>query len=220
MRKVTSHNPINTAITYNTASAISGRRARKGKKAGPLWLNALLFHGFWLVCVLGSEWLSVIALFVWGFIHHRYFIFAKREWVVIAMVSASGIALDNAILGPALIHFNPGQIDNPLHFIGRIPFWLALLWVGFSMTIMHCFYWLADRLALASILGLLVVPVSYYTGAQLSDATIVTPSWRYVLSEGILWAILLPAGLQFAKIIDNEHHWAMLKKHFPLSRLQ
>ena len=212
----------NITSTVAEPSLVSDMRSRHSltrPKAGPLWMNALLFHGFWLVCVLGNEWQAVIALFAWGVIHHRYFIFARREWIVIAVVSVSGIALDNAILGPRLIQFDPGQIDNPRHFVGRIPLWLALLWVGFSMTLMHCFYWLSKKLALAALLGFFVVPLSYYTGAQLSDATIADPTWRYFLSEGLLWAILLPAGLQLAKVLDNAHHWARLKKHFPLSLL-
>jgi hypothetical protein len=208
-------------ISQNKAMQAQRGSARTmlGIKPGGMALNALLFHALWVVCVVATESQTLLALGIVIVLHQLFFVSMKREWLLIALVSIIGISLDNLILNTQIIQFNTGTSEAPVHFIGRIPLWLACLWVGFSMTLMHGFYWLATKPFLSAALGLLVVPVTYYTGARLSDAVIVGPTWHYLLREGLLWAAVLPLSMQLATLIELSNSPASFKA-IGIQRLQ
>ncbi len=163
-----------------------------------LWLNGLLFHVVWLLCVTSSELLAVMGMVVFVILHHRTAISSNNEWVFVAVLATLGILADSTIASLNLITYATSQPDSTVHFIGHIPLWLAILWVAFSMTLHHSFFALARYPLLSVACGLFLAPLSYYSGALLSGATINVPLWRFLAVEGLLWATLLPVALNVA----------------------
>ena len=71
------------------------------------------------------------------------------------------------------------------------PLWMFCLWLAFSATVMHSLRWLQNHIYLSAILGLSVVPISYYLGAKISGSSISSPVYLSLLAEGVVWSIIL-----------------------------
>jgi Protein of unknown function (DUF2878) len=79
-----------------------------------------------------------------------------------------------------------------------LPFWLVVLWVAFAATLNHSLVFLHKRLGLASLLGAVFGPVSYWSGMQLGRLQFPHSTTSTMLVLGLVWAILMPALVALA----------------------
>lgn len=71
------------------------------------------------------------------------------------------------------------------------PLWVFLLWGLFSVNI-HLFSWLKKRWWLATLLGAVGGPVSYFSAVRLGGANILLQPSLTFMAIGGMWALLLP----------------------------
>lgn len=153
-------------------------------------LNVVLFQVGWIGCLLldGLQvlvlTLSILAL------HQLIVVQQRREWLLIAAVTLAGGAGDAVLQQFAILNFPDA---TPF-----IPLWLVCLWLLFASTLSHALSWLQTRLYLASAMGAVAGPFSYYAGAQLSPAFLGQPLALSLLCLGVFWAVFFPLSLVFA----------------------
>ncbi|MFG0379370.1 DUF2878 domain-containing protein [Pseudomonas sp. zbq_18] len=156
-----------------------------------LILNALLFQVGWFACIFGATrpWLLTVALaclaahFIW--IAHW-----RNEGRLVASVALFGCALDSFLLNLGVFDFAG---DSRL-----LPAWLALLWALFATTLNHSLAWSARPWWLASVLGAVGGPLSYYAGAQLAGVGLPLGLWPTLLLLSALWAAVMLVAHGFA----------------------
>lgn len=152
----------------------------------PTLRDALVFQLAWFACVAGGNTGALAALLVllplqatWPGRRDA------REWGLIALFSALGLSMDLAWQAMGLLDFS-GDLLGPL------PFWLAMLWVFFSGTLLRSLAFLQQQLLLAALLGAFAGPFSYWVGMRLGAASSVNPPLHVALTMAPAWALLLP----------------------------
>lgn len=146
--------------------------------------NAVLFQCGWFACVLGGDsgWL-LIGIAALG-AHLLWISSWAREGRVILAVTALGTLVDTALRGLGVFEFNtPGPL---------IPLWLILLWALLATTLRHCLAWSAQPWWLASLLGTVGGPLSYYAGSQLAGVSFTYGTATTLIGLALLWAMLFP----------------------------
>ena len=156
-----------------------------------LILNALLFQLGWFACVFGAQrpWLLLVAAACLA----AHFIWVARwrvEGRLVASVALFGSALDTFLLNLGVFDFAG---DSRL-----LPAWLALLWALFATTLNHCLAWSARPWWLASLLGAVGGPLSYYAGARLADVGLPLGLWPTLLLLSAIWAAVMLVAHGFA----------------------
>ena len=157
--------------------------------------NAVLFQCGWFACVLGgdSRWL-LIGVAALG--AHLLWISAwAREGQVILAVTVLGTLVDTALRGLGVFEFNtPGPL---------IPLWLILLWALLATTLRHCLAWSAQPWWLASLLGAVGGPLSYYAGSQLAGVSFGYGTIPTLIGLALLWAMLFPLLHRIAQRLEH-----------------
>ncbi len=156
-------------------------------------VNALLFQAGWLGCVLGGNVGAVAALIGILLIHALFFVKNTREWLVVIAFSLSGIIIDSLLVYTGI--FQTTSVLAPL--------WLMCLWVILSLTLCHSLSWLHNHLPLASVIGGIAGPFSYWAGSQFVEITL-HPIPGALFTLALIWAILLPVGLLLARRLTAE----------------
>ncbi|WP_051219606.1 DUF2878 domain-containing protein [Oceanobacter kriegii] len=149
------------------------------KRSHQLILNIAMFQLVWFACILGGNlWaLAVTPLLV---LWHRTLL-QPGEWQLITAYLLAGAVLDTLLIGS-------GQLQLANHQGPLLPYWLWLLWGAFATTLLHSLHWLVLRRNALIVAGGLLAPLSYYTGAQLQQATLTTLG---LLVIGLQWAMLM-----------------------------
>lgn len=149
------------------------------------WINALLYEGTWLLCVLGRERLVVVAL---GLVVLHVVLCRERrtELLVMAAVGAVGVAVDCALVLGGLFVFDPAPTFLP------IPFWLVVIWLSFASTLRHALAFVVARAPLAIALGAVGGPLSYVAAARLDAVSLPHGTWPTAAVLAVLWAALMP----------------------------
>lgn len=157
--------------------------------------NAVLFQCGWFVCVLGgdSRWL-LIGIAALG-VHLLWISSWTREGQVILAVTVLGTLVDTALRGLGVFEFNaPGPL---------IPLWLILLWALLATTLRHCLAWSAQPWWLASLLGAVGGPFSYYAGSQLAGVSFGYGTIPTLIGLALLWAMLFPLLHRIAQRLEH-----------------
>lgn len=152
--------------------------------------NFALFQAGWFACVLGAAhgWVPLGCALAIGLILTHLWLTQDRksELLLMAKGLVIGLAVDSAMAQSGLIVFaQPGPVS------AIAPVWMALLWVLLMATINHSMSWLKPRPWIASLLGAISGPLSYFAGARLGAAEILAPL-EFALVMGAVWAILTP----------------------------
>lgn len=135
----------------------------------------------WLACVLGGNWIGLIAVsLLLG--THLYWLAWPGEWRWVAGLALIGLVVDGGLALAGGFHF--AAADLPF---GPLPLWLWLLWPLFGSTLQHGLAWLWLRPRLAMLSGTLGGPTSYYSGAQLADVALAP--WL-LITESLVWLAL------------------------------
>lgn len=169
---------------------------------GKVLTNALVFQVVWFVCVLDNNAYAALSVAILVGIHAALFHISSRDWAVILTFSIVGYLGDCLIA--TLLNF---QYNNDLPFFG--PLWLLGLWVAFSTTLNHSMKWIFNTPYHTLLIGLLLVPLSYLAGINLSNSDQLNTSISYetlYIYEGIWWAFILLTYQKFIykQATDNE----------------
>ena len=160
-------------------------------------INLALFQLGWMVCVLGGNVYAAVFTLLALLLHQWLILIDWREWKLIGIVVLGGCLWDIAMAQGGVIHY-PDAMS-----VG-IPFWLVCLWALFATTFMHSLVWLRRYLWLAVPLGGVFGPLSYWFGANLSDAELRAPVIGSLAIMAGGWALLFPWGIYYASNYRQE----------------
>lgn len=154
-------------------------------------LNILVFQIGWLLCVIGGNLVAMIYTALALLFHHRFIVTQASEWRILLLIALGGLLLDSFMVAIGVMHFNVND------FAG-LPIWLMCLWLLFATTFQHGLGWLRRYLWLATLAAALFGPMSYWLGANLTEASIATPVPTSLAIMAMAWALLFPAGIYLA----------------------
>ncbi len=157
--------------------------------------NAGLFQCGWFACVLGgdSSWL-LVGLAVLS-VHLLWISSLADDGLLVLNVTLAGTLLDTLLRTLGVFHFSePGPL---------IPFWLIVLWALLATTLRHCLAWSAQPWWLASLLGAVGGPLSYYAGSQLAGVGFGYGTAATLIGLTLLWAMLFPLLHGLARKLEH-----------------
>ncbi|MEX5508369.1 DUF2878 domain-containing protein [Pseudomonas paralactis] len=157
--------------------------------------NAALFQCGWFACVIGGDslWL-LVGLAALG-VHLLWISSPADDGLLVLNVTLAGTLLDTLLRSLGVFHFNePGPL---------IPFWLIVLWALLATTLRHCLAWSARPWWLASLLGAVGGPLSYYAGSQLAGVGFGYGTTRTLIGLALLWAMLFPLLHGLARRLEH-----------------
>ncbi|MBL1378228.1 DUF2878 domain-containing protein [Zobellella iuensis] len=143
------------------------------------WIQLLAFEGFWLLAVAGqNRWLAPVVLLL---LVHFVFTPSRRADSRVLSLALLGLAVDGGLAWAGVFAF-----DHP-------PWWLALLWAGFVLTLGHSLVWLRGFAPwLLALTGALAGASSYLAGWRLGAVQLPLGFWVSALVLALVWAALLP----------------------------
>lgn len=121
----------------------------------------------------------------------------SRELMLIGLTGAIGATWDSVMVAAGWLSYPAGTIVS-----GLAPYWILAMWMLFATTLNMAFRWLQSKLLLASVLGAVFGPASYYAGARL-EAVVINDLTASMVALAVAWAILLPGLLFLAKRFDG-----------------
>lgn len=145
-----------------------------------LILNALSFQAIWWLGVLGQNqylWLSAMIVAL-------QFVLVKAklvEFKVMLIASVIGISIDMLLIQSGVFVFSV------------FPWWLLILWGGFSLTLNHSLGF-CHRLAwyLQALLGAVSGSLSYLAGAKFNAVSLPMGQLESTLILAVIWSMLFP----------------------------
>ena len=156
-------------------------------------VNMLGFQLCWFACVMGGNLTGLVVVSAFMFWHCR--IAERREWLLIAVVTVSGAALDTLWYQLGLMSFSA---DHQLAFI---PPWLLLLWLAFSATLRHSLSFLFSRPLLMAVASAMAAPLSYFAGTRLGALSV---SYEGLLVISVSWALLMWLATLLNRVLLRE----------------
>ena len=158
--------------------------------------NAVMFQIGWFACVLGGTgpWLLVPMAILC--VHFFWISSWAAEGKLVVTVVLAGVAIDSFLMQMGVFEF-PGESK-------LVPLWLAVLWAMLALTLNHCLAWTARPLWLASLLGAISGPLSYFAGAALADVRLPMEPLPTFLILAAVWAITFPLLHGFAHIYRQQ----------------
>jgi hypothetical protein len=146
---------------------------------GWFWLQLIAFQLIWFSAVLGrNDWLLLSLLLI--AVHFAFSPTGRSDWQV-APIALIGIGADALLTLGGVFDFD------------GMPWWLALVWIGFVLSLGHSLAWLR-RLPLIALapMGALAGTASYLAGWRLDAVELPLGLTVSVMALAILWSILLP----------------------------
>jgi Protein of unknown function (DUF2878) len=157
-----------------------------------LLLNGLLFNVSWFVVVLSqSALVAGLQLFLHLCIHFVLFGRGLAELRLVALVTVSGVMLDQALFAFGVFKLS-GSTGAPL--------WLSCLWPLFATTLCHAFSALQGRWLIAALIGGIGGTASYIAGVGLSEISFGSSLLSPIVIAA-LWALLFPLLLWLAQAL-------------------
>lgn len=131
-------------------------------------IQFILFQTTWLTAALGFVWFgtdiwSIVPLMLLaGTLVWSSVAYPKKTIIAIAVIV--GITMDACLSHLGIYDFP--QDRKALPFID-LPYWLVIMWVGFSMTLIGSTLWLLNRSISFVIFSGIFGPLSYWMGMNL-----------------------------------------------------
>lgn len=142
------------------------------------------FHIGWFGCIWFAKndlsLFSVIIPVVGFLLLYLFKALNKKSFFYLISVSLVGIAIDSALYHLKLIHFFSYNEK-------MIPTWLISMWFLFSTTLLVSYKLFNNKLWLASLLGAIFGPLSYYSGQALG--VLGFSNLYSLLIDSLIWAI-------------------------------
>jgi hypothetical protein len=169
-------------------------------------VNAILFQVLWLIAVQGNDHYAIAATLLFLAVHAHWYARKQSEWTVILIVSLPGYLFDSISSNLGLFYFY-GTKALTLAGVDILfaPLWLLCLWLGFASTLNHSLGWMQKRVWLASIVGAIAAPLSYFAGAQFSQSRIAEPVYLSLLIHAGLWSLLMPLFVTVVKSVCEKN---------------
>jgi len=192
---------MNTTDSTDTSLAMASQQPAPAIALAMIVQNAMLFQIGWFACVLTASnnlaWLGSLAAAGILIIHlSRAFDF-RMEIKTIVLITAMGTLWDSILMQTQFYQFSHGIL-----IAGIAPYWLIALWALFASTLSLSLRWLKHRKFLASALGFIAGPVSYYAGHRLGAIEFSNTTMALMLTA-IGWAVILPLVLMISERFDG-----------------
>ncbi|MGH1469731.1 MAG: DUF2878 domain-containing protein [Cellvibrionaceae bacterium] len=153
-------------------------------------INFAFFQIVWFLSVIlqNQFYLPVFVTLVAIFLHDRYVVTDRREWIGVFIVVLIGVLADSFFTLIGVLAF---------YHVSLIPIWLVCIWIVFSMTLCHGLSWLAERYVVAAVLSAFAGPLSYIAGSRLSGGNVALgdPVWLSVVFLSFFWLLMVPFSL-------------------------
>ena len=160
-------------------------------------INFVWFQSIWFLAILFQyEYFWLISLLVIG-----YFIFVPNrqvEILTVLPVAMVGCMADIVLAVTGVFNFTSEISTLP------IPFWLVSLWIGFAATLRHSLGYLQNRLIIASILGAISGPLSYFAGYRFGAVDFPIGVTETLVILSFVWALIMPASMFFVRRLAAE----------------
>ncbi|MGJ7520650.1 DUF2878 domain-containing protein [Variovorax sp. LT1P1] len=165
------------------------------------WTNAVLFQCAWFAAVLGAAHdrpllgtACVAAVIAWHLaVSARP---AQEAWLV-ALLCLIGVVVESAIVRQGHVAYPSGQPVASL-----APYWIVALWGLLAIALNVTMRWLHGRLLLAALLGAVLGPLSFSSGARLGGAQLLHPT-EALTTLAVVWAVLMPLLVILATRFDG-----------------
>ena len=166
-----------------------------------LVINALLFQAGWFLSVLGAAnglpWLGPLAAAIVIAYHLQLAREPRIEAQLIVACGVVGAAFDSVLVASGWVSYPSGML-----LPAAAPYWIVTMWLLFATTLNVSLRWLHERPAIASVLGGVAGPASYYAGYRLGGIEFVAPAAALLfLAAG--WALLMPLVVSLARRLDG-----------------
>ena len=166
-----------------------------------LLANVALSQGAWFATIVGvahgrGAW-GVAAIS--GVIGWHLLVSARpaAEARLVGFALLLGLAVESVALAQGHVAYPNGAWRT-----GWSPYWLVALWGLFAVSLNVALRWLRGRPALAALVGAVVGPLSFLSGARLGAANFVDmPAALLTVAAG--WAVALPLLLWLAERCDG-----------------
>ena len=156
--------------------------------------NALMFNGFWALACVGQDAALAITVLALGIL-----ILAtediEKTCLLGARIGTIGLLVDIVLTRSDIFVF-------PDHRF--LPLWLALLWLGFSTTLVRSLKFLNRHLLLAALFGAIGGPSSYFAGYRFGAVEFGYELIPTLLLLAVVWACLLPLFFTLARQLYDE----------------
>lgn len=128
-----------------------------------------------------NEWLWATLLMVAVLYISAWSYLWQRRGALILLL-AVGLLAEYAIVAAGLLSFTGTD---------HLPYWLIVLWLGFSAMSLVVFGWIGRRYWLGFIAGAVFGPVTYFAGVGLGAATLEASPWLVGASYSTMWALIM-----------------------------
>lgn len=165
------------------------------------WTNVVLFQCAWFAGVLGAAHhrplLGTACVGVAIAWHLAVSARPAQEARLVALLCLIGFVAESAIVRQGHVAYPSGQPWPTL-----APYWIVALWGLLAIALNVTMRWLHGRLKLAAVLGAVLGPLSFSSGARLGGAQLLHPT-EALLSLALLWAVLMPLLVMLATRFDG-----------------
>ena len=155
-------------------------------------LNLVFFQGVWFSSVLGAgvyglHWLPFAALAALAVLAWRG-PSRTADLQVAAVGTCVGLLIDNLWVALGLLVYPHNEFA---------PYWIALMWVGFGLTVNHSMAFLRDKTLIGAVVVGTLAPFSYLAAERLGAVTIAVPTLLFILA--IAWFIVFYGLARYAR---------------------
>lgn len=173
-------------------------------------MNPILFNGIcytigWMACVIcGSYNQEALA-----FLLALFFIIIqliniykikpedfKTDLYLMLISIPSGILFEILIAYTGIVKYHDHTSVFP-------PVWIIVIYPLFALFMNHCLRFLKQNRVLPLIFGFIGAPPSYFGGASIGAAIILTSSYRFWIILGLFWSLYLFFLTEMSKKLDS-----------------
>ena len=165
------------------------------------WTNAVIFQCAWFAAVLGAAHhrpllgtACVAAVIAWHLVVSAR---PAQEARLVALLCLIGFVVESAIVRQGHVAYPSGQPVASL-----APSWIVALWALLGIALNVTMRWLHGRLLLAAVLGAVLGPLSFSSGARLGGAQLLHPT-EALVTLALVWAVLMPVLVMLATRFDG-----------------
>lgn len=151
----------------------------------------LILTGFqitWIACVFGEFYNNSFIGVIIGIIYliiYFFFIQNKINYIKFCFLfSLIGYSFDSLMAYKGYYYIKSDKI------LGYLPLWLIVLWPSFTTILYSVFNFLENKIILSFIIGIVIGPITYYSGIFL-DISFSKNLFFYFMLLSIFWGLLL-----------------------------
>ena len=159
------------------------------------WVNFTGFQIVWWLCVLYRDD-SVFIVSLLLMLHLVFHSQPIKEALVVVVLAFVGFAIDLLLTVSGFFIFANASLP---------PFWLFLLWMGFSATLRQSLAYFNDKVAVAAIFGAAGGSSSYIAAAELGAVDLGFSMIISLIALGLIWLVLFPLLLKASLWIGSQN---------------